>query len=48
MLGLAGMAVEAEARSTLAYLWAVNDRSTTILMHEFVVPSDGMNSSEHL
>ena len=34
-LGLAGMAVRAGARSTLATLWAVNDRATTKLMSDF-------------
>ncbi len=34
-LGLAGMAVRAGARSTLATLWSVNDRATTKLMSDF-------------
>ena len=34
-LGLAGMSVRAGARSTLATLWAVNDRSTAKLMSKF-------------
>jgi CHAT domain-containing protein len=34
-LGLAGAAVRAGARSTLASLWNVGDRSTAILMGEF-------------
>jgi CHAT domain-containing protein len=34
-LGLAGVAVRAGARSTLASLWSINDRSTSILMSEF-------------
>jgi CHAT domain-containing protein/predicted negative regulator of RcsB-dependent stress response len=34
-LGLAGMAVRAGARSTLATLWDVSDRSTTLLMTYF-------------
>ena len=34
-LGLAGIAVRAGARSTIATLWAVNDRSTAQLMSEF-------------
>lgn len=34
-LGLAGMAVRARARSTMATLWAVQDRSTAELMTQF-------------
>ena len=34
-LGLAGFAVRSGARSTLATLWTVNDRSTAIFMTEF-------------
>ena len=34
-LGMAGMAVRAGARSTLATLWSVNDLATTKLMSEF-------------
>ncbi|MEG3437586.1 CHAT domain-containing protein [Pannus brasiliensis CCIBt3594] len=34
-LGLAGMAVRARAKSTMATLWAVQDRSTAELMTEF-------------
>ena len=34
-LGLAGMAVRAGAKSTLATLWAVNDRATAKLMSNF-------------
>jgi CHAT domain-containing protein len=34
-LGLAGMAVRAGARSTLATLWSINDRATTQLMSNF-------------
>lgn len=34
-LGLAGVAVRAGARSTLASLWSINDRSTSILMSQF-------------
>ena len=34
-LGLAGMAVRAGARSTLATLWSVNDRATAELMSRF-------------
>ena len=34
-LGLAGMAVRAGAKSTLATLWSVNDRATSKLMSDF-------------
>jgi len=34
-LGLAGMAVRAGARSTIASLWYVNDEATTLLMSKF-------------
>ena len=34
-LGLAGMAVRAGARSTLATLWSVNDRATAEFMGKF-------------
>ena len=34
-LGLAGVAVKAGARSTLASLWQIDDRSTSLLMGEF-------------
>jgi CHAT domain-containing protein len=34
-LGLAGMAIRSGARSTLATLWSVNDKSTARLMAEF-------------
>nr|WP_275994305.1 CHAT domain-containing protein [Argonema antarcticum] len=34
-LGIAGVAVQAGARSTLASLWVVSDRSTTLFMKEF-------------
>ncbi len=33
-LGLAGLAIQSGARSTLATLWSVNDRSTSVLMTE--------------
>ncbi|NJP11847.1 MAG: CHAT domain-containing protein [Leptolyngbyaceae cyanobacterium RU_5_1] len=35
ILGLAGVAVKAGARSTLASLWQIDDRSTAILIGEF-------------
>ncbi|MBI4780708.1 MAG: CHAT domain-containing protein [Oscillatoriophycideae cyanobacterium NC_groundwater_1537_Pr4_S-0.65um_50_18] len=34
-LGLAGMAIRAGARSTIASLWSVNDESTALLMNRF-------------
>ncbi|NEO34879.1 MAG: CHAT domain-containing protein [Moorea sp. SIOASIH] len=34
-LGIAGVAVEAGARSTLATIWAVNDEATAVLMNRF-------------
>jgi CHAT domain-containing protein len=34
-LGLAGVAVRSGARSTLATLWPVDDRSTSLLMVQF-------------
>jgi len=34
-LGLAGIAVKAGARSTLATLWPINDEATSLLMQEF-------------
>jgi CHAT domain-containing protein len=34
-LGLAGLAVRSGARSTVATLWSVNDRSTAELMTQF-------------
>ena len=34
-LGMAGVAVQAGARSTLASLWSVSDRSTALFMKEF-------------
>jgi CHAT domain-containing protein len=35
MLGLAGVAIQARTRSTLASLWKVNDKATQILMANF-------------
>ncbi|MEM7591627.1 MAG: CHAT domain-containing protein, partial [Cyanobacteria bacterium P01_A01_bin.83] len=35
VLGLAGLAVRAGARTTLSTLWRANDRATTLLMTEF-------------
>ncbi len=35
MLGLAGLAIQAGARSTLATLWSVNDAGTSALMERF-------------
>jgi CHAT domain-containing protein len=35
VLGLAGIAVRLGAKSTLATLWAINDRSTSVLMDQF-------------
>ncbi|MGL5796545.1 MAG: CHAT domain-containing protein [Waterburya sp.] len=35
VLGLAGLAVSAGARSTIASLWNVNDASTALMMNEF-------------
>jgi CHAT domain-containing protein len=34
-LGLAGVAIRAGARSTIASLWSVNDESTALLMNQF-------------
>jgi CHAT domain-containing protein/tetratricopeptide (TPR) repeat protein len=34
-LGLAGVAIRAGARSTVASVWAVNDESTAVLMNQF-------------
>jgi CHAT domain-containing protein len=34
-LGIAGVAVRAGARSTVASLWSLNDESTAALMSEF-------------
>lgn len=35
VLGLAGVAIRAGARSTIASLWSVNDESTALLMNQF-------------
>jgi CHAT domain-containing protein len=50
VLGLAGIAVRSGARSTLATLWAVRDRSTAALMSEFYkqLKQPGMTKSEAL
>lgn len=49
-LGLAGVAVRSGARSTLATLWAVQDKSTADLVTEFysVLTQDGINKAEAL
>jgi CHAT domain-containing protein/tetratricopeptide (TPR) repeat protein len=48
-LGLAGMAVRAGARSTLATLWSVDDRSTADVMSEFYRQLNlGVNKAEAL
>jgi CHAT domain-containing protein len=48
-LGLAGVAVRAGARSTLATLWSVDDRSTADVMSEFYRElSAGVNKAEAL
>lgn len=48
-LGLAGVAVRAGARSTLATLWSVDDRSTADLMSEFYRElKAGVNKAEAL
>ena len=47
VLGLAGVAVRAGARSTLASLWLVDDRSTALLMSKFYQNLKmGMNKAE--
>lgn len=45
-LGLAGVAVKAGAKSTLATLWPVNDESTAILMIEFYKELKSGNSND--
>ena len=50
-LGLAGVAVRAGARSTLATLWSVDDKSTAELMSKFyyqLINTDGINKAEAL
>ncbi|MBW4692096.1 MAG: CHAT domain-containing protein [Lyngbya sp. HA4199-MV5] len=49
-LGMAGMAVRSGARSTLASLWSVSDRSTALLMIEFYreLGKPGMTKAEAL
>lgn len=49
-LGMAGIAVRSGARSTLASLWSVNDRSTATLMIEFYreLSQPGMTKAEAL
>ncbi len=50
-LGLAGLAVQSGARSTLASLWSVNDRSTSQLMTELyqdLASSDNLSRGKSL
>ncbi|MBD2463573.1 CHAT domain-containing protein [Oscillatoria sp. FACHB-1407] len=49
-LGMAGVAVRSGARSTLASLWSVSDRSTALLMIEFYhqLAQPGMTKAEAL
>ena len=48
-LGLAGVAIRAGARSTLASLWLVDDESTALLMSEFYQKlKTGINKAEAL
>ncbi|MBD1867439.1 CHAT domain-containing protein [Cyanobacteria bacterium FACHB-471] len=49
-LGMAGVAVRSGARSTLASLWSVSDRSTALLMIEFYreLGQPGMTKAEAL
>ena len=44
-LGLAGIAIRAGARSTLATLWRVNDEATALLMGEFYQELASQNTS---
>jgi CHAT domain-containing protein len=49
ILGLAGVAAQAGARSTIASFWLVNDESTTALMDEFYFGlSQGLSKAEAL
>jgi CHAT domain-containing protein len=49
-LGLAGIAIQSGARSTLASLWTINDRSTAILMKHFYqrLATPGISKAEAL
>ena len=49
-LGLAGVAIRAGARSTIASLWSVNDQSTAFLMNQFyqTLTSQGQSRAEAL
>jgi len=44
-LGIAGIAVRSGARSTLATLWSVEDRSTVALMNQFYEQLAGTDST---
>jgi CHAT domain-containing protein len=49
VLGLAGVAAQAGARSTIASLWLVNEESTVALMDEFYFQmSQGLSKAEAL
>ncbi|MEA5508682.1 CHAT domain-containing protein [Crocosphaera sp. UHCC 0190] len=45
-LGLAGFAVRAGARSTLATLWSVNDQASAVIMKQFYSQLSTQNSSK--
>ena len=49
-LGLAGVAIRAGARSTLATLWSVNDQATALLMGKFYqgLQESGVTKAEAL